>query len=286
MLGSSLNRRLVEMNFNGGNVTSDGGGILLREAEKKIGLLERLKGKIKDPRNPLFTTYSAHELLRQRVMGIALGYEDLNDHESLRHDIAFQTAVGTTDQLAGDSTLCRFENWIDRKTCLNIHEALLENFFSAYSKPPKAITLDLDATDSLIHGEQKGRHFQKYYGGYCFLPLYVFAGKHLLVAYLRSSDHDGAWNASAVMKILCTEIKKRWPKVKITIRGDSGFCRIRLMYWCEKNDIRFIFGISSNSRLKKASDKLAEEAEGQFDKTGKPQKLFDSTLKNFPSLST
>lgn len=265
-------RRKVQANFNGGEITSDAGALLLKQADKMIGLTKRIA--INDPRCKGKIEHDVKDIFRQRVYGIALGYEDLNDHATLRKDTAIQTAVGSDKDLASSSTLCRFENAADRQLCWDINKAFVEVFIESFKKSPKEIILDFDATDDPVHGEQVGRFFHGYYKHYCFLPLYVFCGKHLLAAYLRPSNIDPALGAWAILKLLTQRFRQVWPKVKVIFRADSGFCRHLMMNWCDKNNVDYIIGIARNSRIEKLAEPLIRKAKEQFDFEEKKQRLF------------
>jgi hypothetical protein len=255
-----LRRQAVEVDFDGGTLTSDGGLLLMREVDRKLDLIRRIDQAIPDPRDPLYTAHPQAEILTSRIFGIAAGYEDGNDHNTLRHDPAFQVAAGRTPAehnyddeehfpLASPSTHSRFENRIDSGTNFRLHEVLVDTFLDSYDVPPEEIILDYDATDDLIHGKQDGRHFNGFYDGYCFLPLYVFCGDQLLVSYLRPSSVGAAHHARPVTKLLVQKIRSRWPNVKIILRGDSGFAIERLMRWCDKNDVGYVFGLQKNNIL-------------------------------------
>ena len=267
--------RKVQANFNGGEITSDAGAILLNRADKMIGLTKRIAATINDPRCKGKIDHKAGDILRQRVFGLALGYEDLNDHITLRKDTAIQTAVGSDKDLASSSTLCRFENAADRQLCWDINKAFVEVFIESFKEPPKEIILDFDATDDPVHGEQTGRFFHGYYKHYCFLPLYVFCGKHLLAAYLRPSNIDPAYGAWSILKLLSDRFREVWPNVKIIFRADSGFCRHLMMNWCDKHQIHYIIGIARNSRLEELAKPLIQKAQDQFESTNEKQRLFD-----------
>ena len=269
-----LKRRKIEAEFNGGSITSDAGGLLLREADRQLNLLEPMAKLFPDNRDQSKITHSVLEMLRQRVYGITLGYEDLNDHDSLRHDLALQTFINKDSELASSPTLCRFENKANRQIAVDIHKQMIETFISSYEKPPKELILDFDPTDDLIHGEQIGRYYHGYYGNYCFLPLYVFCGKKLLAAYLRSSNKDGAHHAWAIFSLLVKRFRQEWPDVKIIFRGDSGFCRHEMLTWCEKNNLSYIVGIATNKRLAPNLKPLMQEAEKTFNETNIKQRLF------------
>jgi len=267
--------RKVQVNFDGGEITSDAGAILLNRADKKIGLTKRIAPFINDSRCRGKISHKAEDMLRQRVYALALGYEDLNDHATLRKDTAIQTAVGNDKDLASSSTLCRFENAANRRLCWEINKAFVEVFIESFKKPPREIILDFDATDDPVHGEQIGRFFHGYYGHYCFLPLYVFCGKHLLAAYLRPSNIDPAYGAWSILKLLSDRLREVWPDVKIIFRADSGFCRHLMMDWCDKNNIGYIIGIARNLRLERLAKPLIQEAQDQFETQRKKQRLFD-----------
>lgn len=271
-------RRKIEASFSGGHVTSDGGVLLLRQADRKTGLLNVAAKALTDNRRKKSCRHSLVSMLRQRVYGLALGYEDLNDHDVLRDDLALQTAVNRDGALASSPTLCRLENQTNRETAWSLHEALLEQFVASHKKAPKELVLDFDATDDRVHGTQEGRFFHGYYDHYCFLPLYVFCGEQLLAAYLRPSKIDGAKHAGAILKYLVSALRQRWPKVRIIFRGDSGFCRHWLLGWCERHDVQYIVGIARNARLKVHSQELMERAEEGFEESGKKQRLFDEFL--------
>ena len=245
-----------------------------------IGLTKRIASTINDPRCKGKIDHEVGDILRQRVYGLALGYEDLNDHSSLRKDTAIQTAVGSDKDLASSSTLCRFENAADRQLCWDINKAFVEVFIESFKKPPKEIILDFDATDDPVHGDQIGKFFHGYYKHYCFLPLYVFSGKHLLAGYLRPSNIDAAYGAWGILKLLSKRFREVWPKVKIIFRADSGFCRHLMMNWCDKqkDPIHYIIGIARNSRLEELAKPLIEKARLQFEKQGEKQRLFDNLL--------
>lgn len=190
----------------------------------------------------------------QRVFGIACGYEDLTDHHRLRDDPLWQAATDhpgpdTAPQLASPPTLCRLENCITRTTRVRFAAALVDQFLASYSSPPKSLTLDFDATDDPVHGHQENRFFHGYYDSYCFLHLYVSCGSWLLAAYLRPSNIDPALHTAAILKLLVQRLRQAWPAVRITLRGDSGFCRWRLMRWCDRNDVRYILGLARNPRM-------------------------------------
>ncbi len=277
---ASLGPRAVVADFQGGRLTTDAGALLLREIADRIGLFEALDAAIPDPRDPALITHDQRAMLAQRVTAIALGYEDLNDHQALRTDPALQAAAGTPPDedrpLASPPTLCRLENRIDRRTLVRLATVLVDQFIAAHPTPPEHLLLDLDATDDPVHGHQERRSFHGYYDQYCFLPLYVFCGDELLVAYLRPSRIDAAKHARAVLKLLVQRLRAAWPRVRITIRGDSGFCRWRLMRWCDSHGIGYVLGLGKNKVLERAARDEIERAARQFQRTGQEQRLFGS----------
>lgn len=275
---SRLAHRRVEADFSGGRLTSDAGLVLLREVDQRLGLLDAANEAIPDPRDPETITHQQRELLAQRVFALAAGYEDGNDHAALRNDPALQLAAGrepsVEDPLGSPATLCRLENRVSRASIVRLHEVFVEQFLASFSVPPAEITLDLDATDDPLHGQQEGRFFHGYYRCYCYLPLYVFCGEHLLCAYLRRSNIDAAKHSRAIVKLLVERIRRRWPSVKIILRGDSGFCRWRLMRWCDRHGVGYVFGLARNSRLEALLAPTMKEAEAAFTATGQKQRLF------------
>ena len=214
------------------------------------------------------------DLLRQRVYGLACGYEDLNDHDTLRNDIALQTAVEKDQVLGSRSTLCRFEQQADRALMWRIHEQMVEQFIASFDAPPVSLILDFDATDDPVHGQQEGRFFHGYYRHYCFLPLYVFCGDQCLVSYLRPSNIDGAKHSWAILALLVKRLRRAWPEVSITLRGDSGFCRHKMLGWCERNEVNYIVGLAKNPRLNQLSQPWTDQAKSQFEAQQHKQRLF------------
>ena len=277
---SSLGPKAVVADFHGGRLTTDAGILLLREVERRLGLFDALDAAIPDPRLPEAITHEQKALLAQRITAIAAGYEDLNDHLTLRHDPMLQLAAGhdpaPEEPLASPATLCRLENRVDRPTLVKIATVLVDQFIAAHPQPPEALILDFDATDDPVHGHQEGRFFHGYYDQYCFLPLYVTCGDELLVAYLRPSNIDASQHARALLKLLVRRLRAAWPEVKITLRADSGFCRWRLMRWCDRNGIGYVLGLAKNSVLLRLARDQIERAERQFRRTGQPQRIFGS----------
>ena len=278
--------RRVEASFTAGQVSSDGGVLLLRQADRKIGLLDRVASCFTDRRWPVFVQHQLSEMLAQRIYGLALGYEDLNDHEQLRHDPLMGVLAGRRKleaPLAGKSTLNRLElpggskryhkiDYVPEK----IDALLVDVFIESHAQPPDRIVLDLDATDIPLYGHQPERFFHGYYDDYCYLPLYIFAGDQLLCARLRPSNVDGAAGALDEVKRIVTRLRAKWQKVRIVLRGDSGFCREELMAWCEadENRVDYLFGLARNSRLQKIVGKQMHEAKLEHAATGKAARVF------------
>lgn len=282
-LGSSGGRKLVGA-FDGGAITSNGGVALLAGADAKLGLAERLAACFTDHRVPDAIRHSLPDLLRQRIFGLALGYEDLIDHDALRFDPALTAVIDKPGgTLAGKSTLNRLEHadkiGQDRHHKLDhapdaIERLFVDLFLEAHREPPMRIVIDLDATDDPLYGEQEGRHFHGYYDCYCYLPLYIFCGRHLLAAKLRSSANDAANGATEEIARIVGHIRERWPNTTIVIRADSGFCRDDLMSWCEANNVQYVLGLAGNERLvaKIAPDMKAAERKAK--RTGQPARVF------------
>ncbi len=275
---SSLSRRQVVADFNGGAITSDGGALLLREIDRRLSLIDQLDAVIPDPRNPALITHQQSTMLRQRIFAIALGYEDGNDHQTLRDDPLMQLlterGIDPEQPLASPPTLCRLENRVRRRTLFEIAAVLVEVFIASYATPPQELILDFDATNDPVHGNQVGRFFHGFYDEYCFLPLYVFCGDHLLCAYLRPANIDPAKHSWAILALLVQRFKEVWPEVKIVFRGDSGFCRCKMLRWCEKHGVFYIVGLAKNSRLKEMARPFMQQAEAQFRATDSKQRLF------------
>ena len=277
---ASLGSRAVVADFQGGRLTSDAGVLLLREVGQRLRLFDALDRAIPDPRWLPLVLHDQKTMLTQRIIALAAGYEDLNDHQTLRADPALQLAVGQSPddalKLASPSTLCRLENRISRQSLIRIADVLLDQFIASHRDAPEHLVLDFDATDDPIHGHQEGRFFHGYYDHYCFLPLYVFCGNELLVAYLRPSKIDACKHTRAVLKLLVQRLRATWPDVKITIRGDSGFCRWRLMRWCDSHGIGYVLGVAKNPALERAARDEIERAFRQFRRTDQPQRVFGS----------
>ncbi len=281
--------RSVVAEFDGGALTSDAGGLLLGAADQRLGLVRRIARCFRDARDPRLVEHSVATLIGQRVFGIALGYEDLNDHDELRHDPLMAVLAGKLEArredcapVAGKSTLNRLE--LSRETptkyCKIAHEpAAIEALFvdlllEAHDRPPQQIILDLDATDDPLHGDQEGRFFHGYYDCYCYLPLYVFCGRHLLAAKLRPSNIDASAGSVEEVARIVAQIRRRWPRTRILLRADSGFAREALMAWCEMNQVDFVFGLARNARLVEEISVELLQAEAEASATGKPARRF------------
>lgn len=284
-----VERREVVADFDGGAITSDAGGLLLGATDRAIGLVHRLAGCFHDERRQELIEHEVATLVGQRVFGIALGYEDINDHDDLRHDPTMAVLAGKLEArredcapVAGKSTLNRLE--LSRLQPTRYHKIshnpiaikrlFVDLFVEAHDQPPSEIILDLDATDDPVHGEQEGRYFHGYYDCYCYLPLYVFCGRHLLVAKLRSAGVDAAAGAVEELARIIAQIRLHWPLVRILVRADSGFAREDLMAWCEANRVDYLFGLQQNSRLVGEIESELARAEAKSRQTGKPARCF------------
>lgn len=294
-----LGRRSVMGQFDGGKISSDSGGLLLREVEKRTHILKRLAGCFVDHRDQDLIEHSLESLIKQRVMGLALGYEDLNDHDVLRHDPLLALLSDVSDPLgltrkriqdkgcalAGKSTLnrleltpfdadaaSRYKKIVARPVVID--ELLVDICLEAHATPPEEIILDVDATDDLLHGHQEGRFFHGYYRSYCYLPLYIFCGEHLLCSRLRTANQDGAAGTVDELKRIIERIRLSWPETRIIVRGDSGFCRDAIMSWCEAHAVDYVLGLAKNSRLKTAIVDEMAAAKVQYEATGEAARVF------------
>jgi hypothetical protein len=280
--------RRVVAEFTGARLTTEGGALLLREADRKIGLLRRVVSCFRDARDPQRIEHELSEMLVQRVYGLALGYQDVNDHEELRNDPLLGMLAGRRDlgaPLAGKSTLNRLELMPSEGFSASryhkigyspeaLDELLVDIFLEAHRQAPPEIVLDLDATDTPLHGKQEGRFFHGYYGHYCYLPLYVFCGDHLLCARLRPSNIDASAGSLQEVQRILRQIRARWPKTRIILRADSGFCREELMVWCEKHAVDYVFGFPRNKRLRRIIGRAMHEAKQEHRRTGKAARVF------------
>jgi hypothetical protein len=282
-------KREIVARFDGGTISSDGGAFLLRQTDQRLNLLPRLAECFLDSRNQEQVEHSILEMLSQRIYGLALGYEDINDHEQLRTDPVFGILAGRDElekPLAGKSTLNRMElgtgtkdrykkitfwkDWMD--------ELLVKVFLESYQKAPEEIILDVDTTDLPLHGKQEGRFFHGYYDSYCYLPLFIFCGEQVLCARLREANHDASFGSLQEIGRIVAQIRLAWPEVKIIVRGDSGFCRNELMSWCENNGVDFVFGLARNQRLRKIIGAQMHEATQQWHKTHQPARVVSEFL--------
>jgi len=296
-----LGRRTVTGAFDGGRISSDGGGLLLREVDQRLGLMHRVSQAFTDYRNPSLIEHEVEALVAQRIYALALGYEDLNDHDELRADSVLALLVGHHDltgrnrrresdrergcALAGSSTLNRLELSTPETAAQDRYKRiaadpevldglLMDLFIEAHDEAPKEIWLDLDATDDPLHGDQEGRFFHGYYRCYCYLPLYIFCGEHLLCARLRPSNIDAAAGTLEELERIVARIREHWPDTRIVIRGDSGFSRDWLMSWCESNDVFYVLGLARNKRLVRAIGKPLEQMRREHERTGEPARCY------------
>ncbi|MCB9495485.1 MAG: IS1380 family transposase [Fibrobacteria bacterium] len=269
--------RKIEVDFEGGEVTSNGGALLLGLADRALGSLShRIARCIPDTRRKSSCTHSLPSMVRQAVYSLCLGQEDLVDQRNMRHDIALQTAVGQDKPLASDSTLGRVSRLATPQTNWKLNEILVDTYIESHKgNVPQEIVLDFDATDVQLHGTQEGRFFHGHYDGYCYLPLFVFAGKHPLCAILRPADRGPARGALAVLAELVHRLRRAWPGVRIVWRADAAYCRDHILHWCERHDVSYVVGLQPNSALDKKSIGLRMEADELFLQTAQWQKLFD-----------
>ena len=280
--------RQVVAQFAGDRLTTEGGSLLLRQADRKIGLLRRVADCFTDGRQPERIEHRLQEMLAQRIYALALGYEDLNDHEQLRQDPLLAVLAGKKDlgePLAGKSTLNRLELTPAGSPAAEryhkitysaeaIDTLLVDLFLQAHARAPRQIVLDLDATDTPLHGRQEARFFHGYYGHYCYLPLYIFCGDHLLCARLRPSNIDASAGSQEEVQRIVRQIRARWPKTRIILRADSGFCREELLAWCERNKVQYVFGFARNQRLRRIIGRAMHQAKQEHQRTGKAARVF------------
>jgi hypothetical protein len=280
--------RQVNARFSERQLSTEGGALLLRETDRKIGLLARVSKCFSDYRHPGLIEHELGELLAQRIYGLALGYEDVNDHEELRRDPLLALTSGKRkleEPLAGKSTLNRLEltpagsPLHDRYHKITysteaVDALLVDIFLEAHAKAPRRIVLDLDVTDTPLYGQQEDRFFHGYYNEYCYLPLYLFCGDHLLCARQRASNQDASAGSREEVERIVQQIRQRWPKVRIILRADSGFCREELMAWCEQNQVDYVFGLARNSRLQRKIAPQLQEAKQAQETTGKAARVF------------
>jgi hypothetical protein len=291
---SGVERRRVVAGFDGGQVSSDAGALLLKQTEEVLGLSQRVAGCFLDRRKPWLIEHTVKTLVAQRVFAIALGYEDLNDHDQLRKDPLFgvlagklQAQRGDCEAVAGKSTLNRLElhpragTSVYHKITLDedaLHRLFVELFLDSHEQPPEQIVLDLDATDAPLHGEQEDRFFHGYYDQYCYLPLYIFCGRQLLCAKLRPANIDGSAGSIEELERIVGQIRERWTGTRIILRADSGFCREALMSWCEQRGIDYVFGLARNARLQRAIGAELQQALRQAKETNHAARLFKELI--------
>ena len=269
-------RRLIEADFSGGDLSSDGGLLLLRQVDAQLGLSRAAAAALPDPRDPERITHSLRDLLAQRLYGLCCGYEDLNDHKALRADVLMQTAVGRDEALASAPTFSRLENRATRAQAWALHEVLAAQFVASFDKPPEELVLDIDASDVPLHGQQELSQFHAYYDHHCYLPLYVFCGQDLLACVLRPSDRDPASVVTALLQRLIGALRRVWPKVRIVVRGDSGFCRPRVLRRLDRWGVDYVLGLQKNTRLLQRTE-LAELALAeQYQARGIKQRSYGS----------
>ncbi len=282
--------RQVVARLDGGTMTSEAGGLLLRETDRRLKLLPRLARCFRDQRDPRWVSHSVEQLVAQRVYALALGYEDLTDHDQLRQDPLLAVLAGKEpveeEPLAGKSTLNRLELGTEQPSRYKkiqyhqeaIDELLTAVFLEAHREAPERIVLDLDVTDLPLHGQQEGRFFHGYYDSYCYLPLYIFCGEHLLCARLRTAGQDASVGSLEEVRRIVAQIRQVWPAVEILLRADSGFCREELMGWCEENGVGYVFGFVRNHRVRQIIAPQMAEAAQQHQQTGKPARVFTEFL--------
>ena len=272
MMFGRVGRREIEADFSGGAISSDGGVMLVRQIDRKIGLSRAVAAVLSDPRDPERITHPLRNLIAQRLYGLCCGYEDLNDHDVLRHDPLMQTAVGRDDDLASSPTFSRLETRASRADVVALNRVLIEQFISAQPVAPQELVLDVDASDVPLHGDQELSQFHGYYDHYCYLPLYVFCGQAMLCCVLRRSRIDGARHSAAVIRLIVTRLRQVWPQVKIIVRGDSGFCRQRLLRWCERKAVGYVVGVARNKCLHKKVAAWESELETVYTESGVKQR--------------
>jgi hypothetical protein len=268
-----VGRRIIEADFSGGALSSDGGLMLLRQLDDKLGLSAAAGAVLHDARDPDRITHTMRDLVAQRLYGLCCGYEDLNDHDTLRRDPLVQTAVGVARDLASSPTFSRLETGATRADCVALNQVLVEQFIASFETAPSELTLDVDASDVPLHGNQELSEFHGYYDHYCYLPLYVFCGQSMLACLLRPSRIDGAKHCAALIKLLVTRLRQTWPEVRLTVRGDSGFCRQRLIRWCERHGVDYIIGVARNARLHKQVEAWERLMALHFEQTGQKQRI-------------
>jgi hypothetical protein len=287
----AVDRRAVVAGFDGGDITSNAGGLLLGQVDRGLGLIRRFAGCFTDRRDPRYVEHQVETMVGQRIFGLVLGYEDLNDHDELRKDPTFTVLAGKLapvlrsdcEALAGKSTLNRVEHTPKRHGAkyhkidcdqAQVDALLVDFFLEAHERAPREIVLDLDNTDIPLHGMQEGRFFHGHYEEYCYLPLYIFCGRHLLLARQRLANVAGSEGAVEEVARIIAQIRQTWPRVRITLRADSGFCNDKMMSWCESNRVDYVFGLARNSRLEAALTEQLAQAKRLCESSGKPARVF------------
>lgn len=270
-----VGRRVVEAAFDGGDIVSDGGSLLLRQVDERIGLTRMAAAAFDDKRRRASVRHDMRSLLAQRVYGLCCGWEDVTDHNALRHDLAVQTAVGRDEELASGPTLSRLENSATMAHAVALNRVLLEQFVASRDSVPDELVLDIDATHVPLHGQQEGAHFHAHYDNYCYLPLYVFCGQDMLACVLRPSWRDPASVLSALVKLIARHLRQAWPEVKLIVRGDSGFCRSRALRRFEAWGIDYIIGLQKNAALEWRSAIAMHALAEAYEAAGTKQRLID-----------
>jgi hypothetical protein len=254
-----VGRRLIEASFDGGDISSDAGVLLLRRADERIGLTRAVAQVFADSRRAASVTHGVRDLLAQRLYALCCGWEDVTDHNVLRHDLALQAAVGRAEALASGPTLCRLEAAATTAHAAALHDVLLDQFIASHAQPPQELILDIDATHVPLHGAQEKAHFHRYYDNYCYLPLYVFCGQHLLACVLRPSSRDPASVLSALIKRIAQRLRQAWPAARLIVRADAGFCRPAALRRFDQWGVHYLIGLQKNAALLKRVE-LAELA--------------------------
>lgn len=273
MLFGRVGRCQIEANFEGGALSTDGGLMLLRQVDRRIGLSKAVAGALHDPRNQDMIVHEMRDLVAQRLYALCCGYEDLNDHAALRRDPLMQTAVGRGAELGSSPTLCRLEKRATRADVVALNRVLVEQFIASQPRVPEELILDVDASDIPLHGDQELKEFHAYYDSHCYLPLYVFCGKAMLACVLRRSRIDGARHAAAVIRLIVSRLRQAWPAVRVIVRGDSGFCRQRLIRWCERQNVGYVIGLARNARLHRQVEGWERLMEHAYSACGEKQRL-------------
>jgi hypothetical protein len=278
-------RRVIDADFSGGDLSSDGGLLLLRQIDRHLGPSRAAAAAIPDPRDPERIRHGLRDMLAQRLYGLCCGYEDLNDHKTLRDDVLMQIAVGRDEALASAPTFSRLENRATRAQAWALDGVLVDQFIASHEQPPEELVLDIDASDVPLHGQQELSQFHAYYDHHCYVPLYVFCGQAMLACYLRPSKIDGAKHAAALIKLLVTRLRKTWPSTRFVVRGDSGFCRRRLLQWCERAGVGYIIGLARKARLHAAVEIAEASLADAYAASGAKPRLigeFEYAAKSWP----